>query len=88
MLLLKTRLAALALTSSVDTIAITLDGIGNEVAQQKRLVTDTTPQLDQVAEAIRQLRVPYRRPVVWRAVEVDPCSRHPEERAILIPYDA
>lgn len=88
MLLLKTRLAALALTSSVDTMTITLDGIGSEVAQQKRLMTDTTPQLNQVAEAVRQLRVQYRRPVIWRAVEVDPCSRHPEERVILIPYDA
>jgi len=87
-LLLKTRLAALSLTSSADTMAITLDGIGREAAQQKRLFAESSPRLDQVAEAVRQLRARYGRPVVWRAVEVDPCSRHPEERNALIPFDA
>lgn len=87
-LIVKTRLASLALTEAADTLVLTLEEIGRESGQQRRLITDATPQLAAVADAIRQIRVRYGRPMVLRAVEVDPCSRHPEERAALIPYDA
>jgi nucleotidyltransferase/DNA polymerase involved in DNA repair len=87
-LLLKTRLALLELPQAVDTVAVTLTGIGREVAKQAKLFNDTKQNLDQIAEAIRQLRARYDRPVVWRIEEVDPWSRHPEERNALLPYDA
>jgi nucleotidyltransferase/DNA polymerase involved in DNA repair len=88
LLVLKTRLTLLELPQGVDTVAVTLSGIGNEVAKQAKLFTDTQQNLNQIAEAIRQLRARYGRPVVWRITEVDPWSRHPEERNALVPYDA
>lgn len=87
-LIVKTRLSSLTLGEAADTLVLMLDEIGRESGQQRRLITDATPQRDAVADAIRQIRVRYGRPMVLRAVEVDPCSRHPEERAALIPYDA
>lgn len=87
-LILKTRLTSLMLTEAADTLVLTLDEIGRAGGRQHRLMTDATPQLDSIADAIRQIRARYGRPMVWRAVEVDPCSRHPEERTALIPYDA
>jgi nucleotidyltransferase/DNA polymerase involved in DNA repair len=87
-LIVKMRLSSLTLTEAADTLVLTLDEIGRESGQQRRLITDATPQLDAVGDAIRQIHVRYGRPMVLRVVEVDPCSRHPEERAALIPYDA
>jgi nucleotidyltransferase/DNA polymerase involved in DNA repair len=88
MLVVRTRLAMLTLAEAADTVVITVSSIGREAAQQRRLIGEVNPQLDQVADAIRQIRARYGRPAVWRAVEVDPWSRHPEERSALIPYDA
>ncbi|MEX0787135.1 MAG: hypothetical protein WD939_10900 [Dehalococcoidia bacterium] len=91
-LVLKTRLSLLELPQAVDTVAITLSGIGREVAKQAKLFTDSqsfrSAEGNQIGEAIRQLRARYDRPVVYRIAEVDPCSRHPEERSVLVPYDA
>ena len=86
-LILKTRLSFLELPQAVDTVAITLTGIGREMAKQEKLFADTQ-NLNQIAEAIRQLRARYNRPMIYRVAEVDPCSRHPEERSVLLPYDA
>ncbi len=88
LLLLKTRLSLLELPQAVDTVAVTLSRISYEVGKQAKLFTDSKQNLNQIAEAIRQLRARYGRPVVWRVAEVDPCSRHPEERNVLIPFDA
>lgn len=85
---LRTRLSVLVLTEAVDTLVVTLGGIGREAARQPKLITEASPQIESLAAAIQQVRARYGRPMVWRAVEVDPCSRHPEERAVLIPYDA
>ena len=86
--IVKTRLSALQLTEVVDTLVLTLSGIGREPARQPKLMAEANPQIESLADAIHQIRARYGRPMVWRAVEVDPCSRHPEERAVLIPYDA
>ena len=87
-LVLKTRLSLIELSQTVDAVVVTLTGIGRELAKQAKLFTDTQQNLNQIAESIRQLRTRYGRPVVWRIVEVDSCSRHPEERSALLPYDA
>ena len=87
LLILKTRLSLLELPEAVAAISITLSGIGNEVAKQGKLFTDTQQNLNQIGEAIRQLRARYGRDMVGRVMEVDPWSRHPEERAVLVPYD-
>lgn len=86
--IVKTRLSSLQLTEAADALVITLSGIGREPARQPKLMAEGNPQIASLADAIRQIRARYGRPMVWRAVEVDPCSRHPEERAVLIPYDA
>jgi len=86
--IVRTRLSALQLTEAVDTLAITLGGIDREPARQPKLITEANLQIESLADAIQQIRARYGRPMVWRAVEVDPCSRHPEERTVLIPYDA
>jgi hypothetical protein len=88
LLLLKARLTLLELPQGIDTVAITLSGLGHEIAKQTKLFSDTQQNLNQIAESIRQLRARYGRPVVWRIAEVDPWSRHPEERNALVPYDA
>ena len=88
LLVLKTRLSLLELSQAVDTVSVTLSGIGQEVAKQAKLFTDTQQNLNQIGEAIRQLRARYGRDMVGRVMEVDPWSRHPEERAVLVPYDA
>jgi len=89
LLVLKTRLSLLALPQPVDAIAIAMTGIGREVAKQAKLFTDAQQNPSQIADAIRQLRARYgREDVVCRIVEVDKCSRHPEERSVLVPYDA
>ena len=88
LLLLKARLSLLELPQAVDAVAVTLRGIGREVAKQTKLFTDTQQNRNQIGEAIRQLRARYGRDVVGRVMEVDPWSRHPEERAVLVPYDA
>lgn len=95
-LVLKTRLSMLALPKAVDSITVTLTGLSQEAAKQGKLFSsagsghsnDNNHNRNQLAEAIRQLRFRYGRPVVWRTAEVDPCSRHPEERTALLPYDA
>jgi nucleotidyltransferase/DNA polymerase involved in DNA repair len=88
LLLLKTRLSFLELPQMVETVVLTLSGIGQEIAKQAKLFTETQQNLNQLADAVRQLRARYGRPVVHRIVEVDPWSRHPEERSVLVPYDA
>jgi nucleotidyltransferase/DNA polymerase involved in DNA repair len=86
-LLVKTRLSMLALTQAVQTVVVTFSGISHEVGKQTKLFTSTTQNVNQIGEAIRQLRARYGRPVVYRILEVDPRSRYPEERAALVPYD-
>ena len=88
MTLLKSRLESLQLSEAVDTVSITLSEISRAPGRQGKLITETNPQLDRLLEAVQEIRVRFGSPMVWRAVEVDPCSRHPEDRAILIPYDA
>jgi len=87
LLVLKTRLLLLELPEAVDTVSITLSGISQEVAKQVKLFIDTQQNLNQIGEAIQQLRARYGRDMVGHVMEVNPWSRHPEERAILMPYD-
>ena len=44
-------------------------------------------QLDRVADAARQLKNRYGRPVLAKVVEVEPWSRIPERRFALIDFD-
>jgi nucleotidyltransferase/DNA polymerase involved in DNA repair len=88
LLLLKTRLSWIELSQGIDTVVVTLSGIGRDVAKQSKLFTDTQQNLNQIGESIRQLRARYGRDAVGHVMEVNPWSRHPEERTVLVPYDA
>jgi hypothetical protein len=80
-------LSLLELPQAVDAVVITLSGIGRETARQAKLFTDASRNFDQLAEDIRQLHARYGRPVIYRIVEVNPRSRHPEERTVLVPFE-
>ena len=79
---------SLQLMEAVDMVAITLTEIIREPGRQTKLTTETNPQFERLLEAVHEIRARFGGPMVWRALEVDPCSRHPEDRTILIPYDA
>ena len=87
LLVTKTMLSLLELPQAVDAVVITLSGIGRETARQAKLFTDASRNFDQLAEDIRQLHARYGRPVIYRIVEVNPRSRHPEERTVLVPFE-
>jgi nucleotidyltransferase/DNA polymerase involved in DNA repair len=87
LLVTKTMLSLLDLPQAVDAVAITLSGIGREVARQAKLFADASHNLDRLAEDIRQLQARYGRPMVYHVVEVNPRSRHPEERTALVPFE-
>ncbi|MGB2693843.1 MAG: hypothetical protein WBD55_01500 [Dehalococcoidia bacterium] len=87
LLVTKTMLSLLELPQAVDAIVITLTGIGHEVAKQTKLFTDASRNFEQLAEDIRQLHARYGRPVVYHVMEVNPRSRHPEERTALVPFE-
>jgi len=87
LLVVKTLLSLLELQQAVDAVAITLAGIGWEVAKQTKLFAEARPDGAPLAEAIEDLRTRFGRPMVYHIVEVNPSSRLPEERTALVPID-
>jgi DNA polymerase-4/protein ImuB len=69
-------------------VELTLFGLCGESALQGNLFrTERGRQLERVAEAARQLKARFGRPILNRVVEVEPWSRIPERRFALIDYD-
>jgi DNA polymerase-4/protein ImuB len=69
-------------------VELSLLGLCGESALQGNLFTSQRGrQLDRVAEAARQLKARYGRPILAKVVEVEPWSRIPERRFALIDYD-
>ena len=64
-----------------------LDLCGESALQGNLFISQQGLQLERVAEAARQLKVRYGRPVLARVMEVEPWSRIPERRFALIDYD-
>lgn len=87
-LILRTRLTFLTLPEPVDELRISLEDLCAEGGRQGSLLPDMRETERQIAEAMRQLRARYGRPALYKIVEVDPCSPHPEERTALLPLDA
>lgn len=87
-LVLRTRLTFLTLPEPVDELRIALEDLRAEGGRQGSLFPDARDTERQIAEAMRQLRARYGRPALYKIVEVDPWSPHPEERMALVPLDA
>lgn len=87
-LVLRTRLTFLTLPEPVDELRIALEDLCAEGGRQGSLFPDTRDAERQIVEAMRQLRARYGRPALYKIVEVDPWSPHPEERTALLPLDA
>lgn len=87
-LVLRTRLTFLTLPEPVDELRIALEDLCAEGGRQGSLFPDARDAERQIVEAIRQLRARYGRPALYKIVEVDPWSPHPEERMALLPLDA
>lgn len=87
-LALRTRLSLLILPEPVDELRLSLEGLCAEGGRQGSLLPDARESERQLAEAVRQLRARYGRPALYKIVEIDPCSPHPEERRALLPLDA
>ncbi|MBI4496608.1 MAG: DNA polymerase Y family protein [Chloroflexi bacterium] len=69
----------------VEDLTLTLTGMTGEAARQGSLLPDVR-RLDQLKEALRQLEVILgKRPPIYQLKDVQPWSRIPEERRILLP---
>jgi nucleotidyltransferase/DNA polymerase involved in DNA repair len=88
LLALTHKLEGAELPSPFCEVELTVLELCGESVQQGNLFTQQrTRQLARVAEAARQLKARYGRPVLARVLEVEPWSRIPERRFALIDYD-
>ncbi|MCL4368560.1 MAG: DNA polymerase Y family protein [Actinobacteria bacterium] len=71
----------------IEELSLELMGLCGEAAKQLSLFAARLKQLDQIAEAARQLRARYGYVPLYYAVEVEPWSRIPERRWALVPYN-
>ena len=85
--ILRSRLENLTLPGPLETLSLTLSGITGEGGRQESLF----PELRHRAlldDAVRQLRARLgQRPPIYRVREVEPWSRIPERRRVLVAYD-
>jgi len=88
LLALRHKIEGAMLPAPFTEVALALLGLCGESALQGNLFAATRGrQLERVAEAARQLKVRYGRPLLARVLEVEPWSRIPERRFALIDYD-
>jgi DNA polymerase-4/protein ImuB len=85
--ILKGRMASVALPGPMESLTLTLSGLTGEAGRQESLLAQVRRQ-EQLREALRQLEVQLGGPPpVYRYREVEPWSRIPERRGVLVPYD-
>jgi len=85
---LKPRIEGATLSAPFTEVVLSLVGLCGESALQGNLfISERGRQLARVAEAARQLKARYGRPILAKVVEVEPWSRIPERRFALIDYD-
>jgi DNA polymerase-4/protein ImuB len=88
MLALRLKVDDAGLPAPFTEAEVTLLGLCGENALQLNLFTSVRGrQLERVAEAARQLKSRYGRPILAKVIEVEPWSRIPERRFALIDYD-
>ena len=85
--ILRSRLENLALPGPLETLSLTLSGITGEPGRQESLFPEVRHRA-RLDDAIRQLRAQFgQRPPIYRVREVEPWSRIPERRRVLVAYD-
>ena len=88
LLALRLKIDGAELPAPFTEVELTLLGLCGENALQLNLFTsERSRQLGRVAEAARQLKSRYGRPILAKVIEVEPWSRIPERRFALIDYD-
>ena len=88
LLALRLKIDDAELPAPFTEVELTLLGLCGESALQLNLFTsERGRQLRRVAEAARQLKSRYGRPILAKVIEVEPWSRIPERRFALIDYD-
>jgi len=88
LLALKHKIEGAELPAPFAEVELTIAGLCGESALQGNLFTsERGRQLQRVAEAARQLKARYGRPLLAKVIEVEPWSRIPERRFALIDYD-
>jgi len=88
LLALRLKIDGAELPAPFTEVELTLLGLCGENALQLNLFTsERGRQLGRVAEAARQLKSRYGRPILAKVIEVEPWSRIPERRFALIDYD-
>ncbi|MFH1486535.1 MAG: DNA polymerase Y family protein [Chloroflexota bacterium] len=85
--ILKNLLADVGLPGPIEALSLTLSGIGGEAGRQISLFTSVRRRTN-LAEAIRELQTRFAgKAPIYRIREVEPWSRIPERRRVLVPYD-
>ena len=87
MFALKSRLNSVTLPGPLEDIKLTLSGFTGESGIQTNLFSDVRKQ-EQLKEMMRQLEsLLGGKPPIYQMKEVEPWSRIPERRQVLVPYD-
>ena len=84
-LVFKKLLGDLRLPGPVESLSLTLSGIGGEAGRQASLFSDVR-QRDNLHEALRELEARFGTVPMYLVREVEPWSRIPERRRALVPY--
>ncbi|MCA9833631.1 MAG: hypothetical protein KC435_06790 [Thermomicrobiales bacterium] len=84
---LELRLQSLELPGPVEAITMQFSGIVNSIAHQGMLPLFQPRHIKPVTEAVDQLRYRYGSNPVYQIVEVEPWSRIPERRYVLMAYE-
>jgi len=88
LLTLKHKIESAELPAQFTEVELVILGIcGESVLQGNLFTSERGRQLQRVAEAARQLKARYGRPLLAKVIEVEPWSRIPERRFALIDYD-
>jgi DNA polymerase-4 len=84
---LKSRMDSLSLPGPLEDMKLTLAGFTGESGIQTNLFSDVRKQ-EQLKEMMRQLEVHLGgKPPIYQMKEIEPWSRIPERRQVLVPFD-
>lgn len=84
---IRSALESVTLPGPLEDLKLTLAGLSGESGAQAGLFSDSRKQ-DQLREVVRQLRLRLGdKPPIYQVRDIEPCSRIPERRQALIPFD-
>ena len=87
MVAMKSRLHSVTLPGPLEDLKLTLTGFTGESGIQANLFSDVRKQ-EQLKEMMRQLEFLFGgKPPLYQMKELEPWSRIPERRQVLVPFD-